>query len=114
MMRRLLVSLVGAALLAGGCASASASAVRPVEARRAALEHPAVAPWVVLHSAPVVLEGMSPRQAKAFRRYQPGLTVDLVREGLVVRLESRFGAEPRRVEVLVDRATGGVLSVQER
>lgn len=107
-MRRLLPFLLSLTLLAG---CASAPAIRPVEARARVLSDPRVAGWFAERSAPRVLASMSPAQARRWRRYEPTMVIDLVEEGLQVRLESRFGPPPNKLEVLMDRRTGEVLSV---
>jgi|GEM_PF-1762437 len=98
-------------LLLTGC-SARPLPVRPAEAVTAAAEHPDVAEWYAAHSAPRVLEGLSPAAVRGLQRFKPGALVDLVGEGLLVRFTSALGEQPRRVEVLVDQADGRVLDVR--
>jgi len=111
-MRRLISVLLMGVLLAG-CA-AGTPAIRPVEARTRVLSHPYVAAWFAERSAPRVLTGMSPLQFRRWRRYEPAMVIDVVREGLQVRLESRFGPPPHMLEVLLDRQTGHILTVTDR
>lgn len=98
-------------LAVAGCA---APAMKPWEARQRVLAQPEVAAWYAAHSAPTVLEGLSPSRARAFRRYQPAVTVDLVKEGLLVKLEAAFGPQPRSLELLVDGASGAVRPLRRR
>lgn len=109
-MRNLLAAALLLLMLAAGCA---APAMRPAEARRTVLADPAVAAWFAAHCAPAVLEGLSPRMARAYRRYEPAMTVDLVKEGMLVKLEAKFGPEPRHVEAVLD-PSGNVLSLKHR
>lgn len=95
--------------LSDGCSAAHT--YRPVEAIKSALLHPEVAQWHAEHAAPGVIAGLNGTQAKRWRRYRPAEVVDLEREGLLLRFEARIGPEPRRLEVLVDRVTGGVQRV---
>lgn len=104
--------LLLAALALGGCAGTPEGSVRPVDALARVLQEPAVAEWHRQHSAPAVLDGLSPTAAQRWRRYRPAATVDLVKEGLQVRLEARFGPAPHRLQAIVDRSTGAVLSVK--
>jgi hypothetical protein len=89
-------------------------AVKPAKALAVALSHPDVAAWHEAHSAPSVLAGMNPAAVKGLGRYKPQAMVDLVREGLLVRFESALGPRPRRVEVIVDKTGGQVLTVKLR
>lgn len=100
------------ALLLAGCAAQPA--LRPVDVRSRVTAHPAVAPWYAEHSAPAVLNGMGAKDVKRYWRYHPAVTVDLVKEGLLVKLQARFGPEPRALHVLVDRASGSVVSVEPK
>jgi hypothetical protein len=111
LLRRLLALMVllPAVLLLAGCTAAPA--LRPVDVRSKVIAHPDIAPWWVEHSSPAVLKGMSAVDVKRYLRYKPSVTVDLVREGMRVTLSARFGPEPRRLEVLVDRNTGQFLSM---
>lgn len=110
-MRRMLPLIL--TLLLAGCV-ASAPAIRPVELRQHLLRDPRIAEWYTSHSAPAVLGTLSPRDALRWRRYRPDLVFDRVDDGYVVRLEARFGPAPRRLEVLVDRTTGVLLSIKEQ
>lgn len=98
-------------LLLAGC-SARPLPVRPADAIVAALAHPEVAEWYEQHSAPRVLEGLSPAAARGLQRFEPDALVDLGAEGLVVRFTSALGPRPRRVDVLVDQNDGRVLDVR--
>jgi hypothetical protein len=98
-----------AVLLIAGCGATPA--VRPVTAVAMVLADPAVGAWYRAHSAPGVLTGLDAAEVKRSRRYRPAAAVDLVKEGLQVKLESRFGPGPHQVEVLLDRPTGQVLRV---
>lgn len=110
-MKRVGLAICAVALLLGGCARAAW--VRPVEVRRVVLANPRVGEWYRLHSAPAVLAGMGPADAMAWRRYQPDMTIDIVKEGLRVYMRARFGPEPRRMEVFVDRQTGAILDIRD-
>lgn len=111
-MHRILMALM-AALLLTGC-SVRPVEVMPAQALQTALTHPDVAAWHEAHSAPRVLQDLNPAAVKGLGRYKPVAMVDLVREGLLVRFDSALGPAPRRVEVIVDRATGSVVEVKER
>ncbi|HWI64675.1 MAG TPA: hypothetical protein VNT75_22845 [Symbiobacteriaceae bacterium] len=102
------VMMLVAALLISGCAAAPA--LRPVEARSRLLANPGVAQWYAAHSAPAIFAELSPWQAKRWRRYQPAVMFDRVKEGYLVRLEAQFGPAPRQLELLMDPATGTLLS----
>ncbi|MDF2630263.1 MAG: hypothetical protein K0R39_4094 [Symbiobacteriaceae bacterium] len=99
-----------------GCASAApaASTLRPAEARQQLLHDARVAQWYAGHSAPAVLGTLAPREARRWRKYQPAITFDLAKEGYLVKLEAAVGPAPRRLEALVDRATGAILTLRER
>lgn len=88
--------------------------MRPVEARTKLHSLPEVSAWYAAHSAPEVLAGMAMRDARRWRKYTPSLTVDLVKEGLRMELFSEVGPPPHRVEALLDRGSGKVLSLQFR
>lgn len=92
------------ALVLAGCSAA----VSPRQAFQAAVARPDVARWYAAHSAPTVLAGMGPADVKRWRRYKPAATVDLVKEGLLVKLDADFGPAPRHVELLVDRGSGAL------
>ncbi|MFZ5828075.1 MAG: hypothetical protein ACOY94_27540 [Bacillota bacterium] len=111
-MKRLL-ALFLALMALSGC-SARPVAVKPARALAIALSHPEVAAWHKAHSAPLVLEGMSPVAVRGLERYKPVAMVDLVREGLLVRFESALGPRPRRIEVIVNKENGEVLAVKRR
>jgi len=110
-MGRFVMMIVLAAALASGCAAGrgDAPALRPVQAWESLLQEPDIAAWHREHSAPAVTVGMTPGQRSQWRRYRPAVMVDLVSEGMRVTLESRFGAEPRRLEFLLDRQSGAIL-----
>ncbi|HYF92889.1 MAG TPA: hypothetical protein VD969_11650 [Symbiobacteriaceae bacterium] len=91
-------------LAVSGCTAATA--MRPVEARARLLAEPGVAAWYAAHSAPAVLAEMSPREARRWRKYTPAVTFDLAEEGYLVKLEARFGPEPRMLEAMMDRESG--------
>jgi hypothetical protein len=110
LMRWILVPLL--AFLLAGCAAQPA--LRPVDVRSWVTAHPAVAPWYAEHSAPAVLKGMGATDVKRYRRYHPAVTVDLVKEGMLVKLQARFGPAPRALHVLVDRVSGEIVSVESR
>jgi hypothetical protein len=100
------------ALLAAGC-GAAAPAVRPAEARSTVLATPEIAAWWTAHSAPGVLAGMGPADARRWRRYHPAMTFDLGKHSYLVTLEAKFGPEPRRMTLPVDRETGRVLPPEQ-
>lgn len=108
-----LMGVLLTALLLAGC-SVRPVMVKPAEALDAALAHPEVAAWHAAHSAPSVLEGLSPAAVRGLGRYRPVAMVDLAREGLLVRFDSALGPRPRRVEVIVDKESGAVLDVKKR
>ena len=109
-LRGILIPLL--VLLLTGCAAQPA--LRPVDVRSRVTAHPEVAPWYAEHSAPAVLKGMGPTDVKRYRRYHPAVTVDLVKEGMLVKLQARFGPAPRALHVLVDRVSGSVVSVEPK
>lgn len=109
LMRGGLVMLGGLTL--AGCATRPLP-VRPDQALQAAMAHPEVIAWQTAHSAPQVLAGLSPTAARGLQHLKPVAMVDLVREGLLVRLDSTMGESPRRLEVLVDRESGQVVLVR--
>lgn len=98
--------LLAVILLVSGCAAAPA--MRPADARVRLLADPRVAAWYSAHSAPAVTAAMSARDARRWRRYQPAVMFDLVKEGYLVKLDSRFGPEPQKLELLMDPASGAV------
>ncbi|HEY3365673.1 MAG TPA: hypothetical protein VGK74_11510 [Symbiobacteriaceae bacterium] len=112
-MRRLiflrLILALALTLALAGCAAA----VTPRRAFQAALAQPEVARWFAAHSAPSVLAGMDGGDVKRFVRYHPAATIDLVKEGLAVRLDADFGPEPRHLDLLVDRGSGAVLKAPD-
>jgi len=99
-------------LLLAGCAARPR--IMPAEALEAALAHPDVAAWHTAHSAPVVLTSLMPAAARGLEGYKPVAMVDLVAEGLLVRLDSALGPRPRRVEVILDKESGAVLEIKKR
>lgn len=111
--KRLLLLAALLSLLLSGCGTRPV-AVAPSAALQAALQHPEVAAWHASHSAPAVLAGLGPTAVRGLGQYRPVVMVDLVRDGLLVRLDSALGAAPRRVEVTVSRASGEVLAVKMR
>jgi len=106
------IALLLVTVVLGGCAAAPA--LRPVEARGRLLADPRVAGWYTVHSAPAVLDGMSSRGARRWRKYQPAVMFDRVSEGYRVTLQAEFGPEPRKLEALMDPQSGLVLSLQDR
>lgn len=106
------IVLLLAAVLITGCAAEPA--MRPVDARGRLMADPRVAGWFDSHSAPTVLAGLSPREAKRWRKYQPAVMFDRVTEGYRVTLDARFGPAPRSLEALMDPQTGAILSLRER
>ncbi len=109
-MRR--IALLLAVLMLSGCAARPR--IMPSEALDAALAHPVVAAWQAEHSAPTVLEGLPQAAIRGLGDYKPVAMVDLVAEGLMVRLDSALGPRPRRVEVIVDGESGVVREVKQR